>query len=162
MAVLAKNVITTVGRYSPQQAVFGIQPGILPDGTTAPSNLEDADEGIFARQSHRLREIALAGMITVSARDRIERANKSRTRDSAILHDYHQGDKVVLARTSLQGFVRLAWTSHCSQRGSQWRYSSKVSISHSHLSSTGCAACSSVLGKCHCYCLPHPGRGLFL
>ena len=93
-AVIAKNLLTTVGRYSPQQAVFGKQPGILPDSTTVASTMEDADEGLFARQSHRLREIAVSEMITVSARDRIERANKSRTRDSAVLHDYHQDDKV--------------------------------------------------------------------
>ena len=92
--MLAKHVMTTVGRYSPQQAVFGIQPGILPDSATVSSNLEDADECIFAIQHHRLREIAVSEMITVSARDRIERSNTSRTRDSAMLHDYRPGDKV--------------------------------------------------------------------
>ena len=79
-AVIAKNLLTTVGRYSPQQAVFGTQPGILPDDNTVPSNLEDADEGIFARQNHRLREIALHEMITVSAKNRVGRASKSKTR----------------------------------------------------------------------------------
>ena len=93
-AVIAKHLLTTVGRYSPQQAVFGIQPGILPDSTTVPSNLEDADEGLFARQNHRLREIALTEMITVSARNRVERANNSKTRDVAVLHNYQQDDKV--------------------------------------------------------------------
>ena len=93
-SVIAKNLLTTVGRYSPQQAVFGIQPGILPDSTTVPSNLEDADEGLFARQNHRLREIALTEMITVSARNRVERANNSKTRDVAVLHNYQQDDKV--------------------------------------------------------------------
>ena len=93
-AVLAKSVMTTVGRYSPQRAVFGIQPGILPDSTTSCSNFEDADEGTFARQNHRLREIVIREMITVSARDRIERANKSRRRGSAMLHDYRPGGKV--------------------------------------------------------------------
>ena len=75
-AVTANNLLTTVGRYSPQQAVFGVQPGILPDSTAVSSHLEDADEGLCARQSHRLREIAVSEMITVSARDRIERAEK--------------------------------------------------------------------------------------
>ena len=92
--MLAKNVMTTVGRYVPQQALFGIQPGILPDSTTVSSNLEDADEGICARQNNRLREIAISEMITVSARGKIERANKSRARDSAMLHDYRPGAKV--------------------------------------------------------------------
>ena len=33
-------------------------------------------------------------MITVSARNRVDRASKSKTRDAAALHNYQPGDKV--------------------------------------------------------------------
>ena len=67
MAVMAKNCMITVGQYSPQTAVFGTQPGILPDQDREQSHLEDAEDGILSRNTHRLREIALQEIITITA-----------------------------------------------------------------------------------------------
>ena len=44
LAVMAKNCMTTIGQHSPQTAVFGTQPGILPDQDREQSHLEDAED----------------------------------------------------------------------------------------------------------------------
>ena len=74
MAVMAKNCMITVGQYSPQTAVFGTQPGILPDQDREQSHLEDAEDGILSRNTHRLREIALQEIITITTRQRVNAA----------------------------------------------------------------------------------------
>ena len=127
------------------------------------SNLEDADEGIFARQSHRLREIAVSEMITVSARDRIERANKSRTRDSAALHDYRQGDKVEYWREppskGMSGWRGPATVVNVDPHGDvQVKYKSLIHTCRQQ----DVRPALLYLGKCHYHCLPGPGRGFFL
>eukprot|EP00975_Prorocentrum_lima_P009603 2046644-Prorocentrum_lima.AAC.1 len=63
MAVTAKNKLTTVGQYSPMQATLGYQPGLLPDIDHGDAHCDDEMFDAISRRTHRLREIALQGMI---------------------------------------------------------------------------------------------------
>ena len=102
MAVMAKNCMITVGQYSPQTAVFGTQPGILPDQDREQSHLEDAEDGILSRNTHRLREIALQEIITITARQRVKAAQNSRTRQAIQVNQYKFGDNVEFWRNPWQ------------------------------------------------------------
>ena len=70
------------------------QPGILPDQDREQSHLEDAQDGILSRNTHRLREIALHEIITITARQRVKAAQNSRTRQSLQVNNYRYGDNV--------------------------------------------------------------------
>jgi hypothetical protein len=57
MAVVAKNALTNIGGYMPQQAVFGTQSALLSDMSQGDAAMEDE------RSTHRLREIALQSLL---------------------------------------------------------------------------------------------------
>ena len=70
------------------------QPGILPDQDREQSHLEDAEDGILSRNTHRLREIALQEIITITARQRVKAAQNSKTRQAIQVNQYQFGDNV--------------------------------------------------------------------
>ena len=93
LAVNAKNTLTTVGGYTPQQAVFGQQSALLPDMTMGIAASEDDD-----RSTYRLREIALQSMLQATSMERVRRASKSRTQLSTKASEQHVGQIVEFYR----------------------------------------------------------------
>ena len=73
IAITAKNCLTTVGRYSPMNAVLGYQPGILPDLDRGDALQDDSTNNGVSRHAHRLHEIAIQNMVEVTARERAQR-----------------------------------------------------------------------------------------
>jgi hypothetical protein len=81
--VLAKNLLTSVAGVSPYQAVYGRLPPIMLEfEPLSETQLDDMGAGIpgVSKGHHRLRELAVAAMVDATARQRIERAMKARTR----------------------------------------------------------------------------------
>eukprot|EP00971_Amphidinium_carterae_P281276 5584632-Amphidinium_carterae.2 len=82
-AVHAHNVITSVGGYSPHQAVFGRSPPLLQLGPDEHSHETIGDGEQDLDKTARVREIALQAMLQSLASDRIKRASKSHTHQAA-------------------------------------------------------------------------------
>jgi len=99
-AVIAKNALFTLGKYTPLQAVFGRQPSILPDLESGDGNLDDSVGGpeALSRNRHRVREIAVSAMVERTAIERAQRAARSKTRRSTIDEKYEIGDDVEIFR----------------------------------------------------------------
>ena len=89
-AVLAKNVLLSVGGYSPYQAVYGRVPAVL-------RSLE-TEEGPDGRTAATLRELAISSMVEATARERAYRADRSKSRPSGELNQYAVGDLVEFYR----------------------------------------------------------------
>ena len=98
ITVTAKNSLTTIGGFSPLQAVLGYQPGILPDLDRTDA-LQDDSEGGVTRHMYRLREIAVQSMVETTAKERAQRALRSRTRPAIQTTDWKVGDTVEFFRT---------------------------------------------------------------
>ena len=79
---LIKNLLISMNGTSPYQTVFGRVPPLLAEfEPAAECQLDDLSAGIpgVSRHHHRLREVALAGMVELTARERMKRAFNSRT-----------------------------------------------------------------------------------
>ena len=82
---LAKNVMLSVAGFSPYQALCGRLPQMMANfEPSSDVQLVDDVSGIIgaSRHHHRVREIALASMVEMIAKQRIERAAKTQTRRS--------------------------------------------------------------------------------
>ena len=80
---LAKNLLISIGGYSPYQALYGRLPPIMAEFEPASeTQLDDMSAGVpgVSRHHHRLREIAVQSMVDLTAKQRIERAMRARTR----------------------------------------------------------------------------------
>jgi Reverse transcriptase (RNA-dependent DNA polymerase) len=100
-ACWAKNALTTVGGFSPHEAVFGRSARLLGDvegPITADSN--GTVSGVN-RHVQRIREIALAGMASSTAQARLQRAEHSKTRFPAQALGLVRGDLVDVWRKPL-------------------------------------------------------------
>ena len=104
-ALTAKNALTNVGGVSPMQAALGHQPAILPDSTQMAAIQDDNNaltgSGI-ARHSQRIRELAVEAMVNVSAKERLERAMRTKTRKAVQHEQYERGDEVEFFRPQSQ------------------------------------------------------------
>ena len=74
------------------QAVFGVIPALLPDLTLSDGNLDEE------LQTHRLREIATEAMVRSSAEERLNRALRTKSRQSDLADNYVAGETVELFR----------------------------------------------------------------
>jgi hypothetical protein len=81
-AVFAGNALISVNRTTPYNAVYGRVPHILPDINSFEEDASGTLPGVI-RHSHRLREIAVQQMVEGTARERINRAMRTRTKDPA-------------------------------------------------------------------------------
>eukprot|EP00971_Amphidinium_carterae_P342518 6481851-Amphidinium_carterae.1 len=92
-ALYCKNGITVIGSHTPYQAVFGRQVHLLP-------NLENeriTDDDRLPKGMHncqRLREIAVQAIVAETAKQRVARADRHRTRPALQGHDYQPGTKI--------------------------------------------------------------------
>ena len=80
------------------QAALGYQPGILPDLDQRDA-LYDSPDG-FTRHAHRLREIAVQSMVETTARERAQRALRSKTRPAIEVTEWKIGDTVEFFRAT--------------------------------------------------------------
>eukprot|EP00971_Amphidinium_carterae_P271540 5387674-Amphidinium_carterae.1 len=100
-AVLAKNVLLTVGGSSPYEGLFGRRIQLLPEfEEPGASMLQDTEGGIpgVSKQVNRLREVAVAQMIEATSKERLLRANRTRTRMSGEELALQPGDLVEIYR----------------------------------------------------------------
>ncbi|CAK0801133.1 unnamed protein product, partial [Prorocentrum cordatum] len=80
---LIKNLLITVAGYSPYQAVYGRLPPLLAEfEPVSDCQIDDQSAGIpgISRHHHRLREVAMQAMVEMTAKDRLRRALRSKTR----------------------------------------------------------------------------------
>ncbi|CAK0852886.1 unnamed protein product, partial [Prorocentrum cordatum] len=80
---LIKNLLITVAGYSPYQAVYGRLPPLLAEfEPVSDCQIDDQSAGIpgISRRHHRLREVAMQAMVEMTAKDRLRRALRSKTR----------------------------------------------------------------------------------
>lgn len=85
-ALFAQNALNTVGGYTPYQAVYGRQPGMLPPIQGKPQY--DSADG---RAEQRIREIAIQSMTEASAKAQLYRATKAIAQKYP---DYKKGEMV--------------------------------------------------------------------
>jgi len=104
LALTAKNALFTVGGATPTQAVFGRQPAILPSIDTSPAGCEDETGSMdgHSRGRHRLRELAVQAMVEATARHRIQRALRTKTRPAVQREEYKPDDDVEFWREPAQ------------------------------------------------------------
>ena len=106
-AVFAKDALFQMGNVSPYQALFGQTPSVLPDMTQSDAVLDDSvddcqDMDGYSRCRHRLRELAIQTCIEHSAKERAQRALRSKTRPATQSEAYDYGEKVEIWRSSGQ------------------------------------------------------------
>ncbi|CAK0897272.1 unnamed protein product [Prorocentrum cordatum] len=80
---LIKNLLITVAGFSPYQAVYGRLPPLLAEfEPVSHCQIDDQSAGIpgISRHRHRLREVAMQAMVEMTAKDRLRRALRSKTR----------------------------------------------------------------------------------
>ncbi|CAK0813698.1 unnamed protein product, partial [Prorocentrum cordatum] len=80
---LIKSLLITVAGYSPYQAVHGRLPPLLAEfEPVSDCQIDDQSAGIpgISRHHHRLREVAIQAMVEMTAKDRLRRALRSKTR----------------------------------------------------------------------------------
>ena len=91
-ATLSKNCLVSVGGRSPYEAIYGRTPPLLGVLEANPaSSPEDRDEA-------RLRELAVQSMVDATAKARMQRADKSKTRPAGELQGLAVGDLVEFYR----------------------------------------------------------------
>ena len=98
---LAKNLLISVGGYSPYQALYGRLPPIMAEFEPASeTQLDDLSAGApgVSRHHHRVREIAVQSMVDLTAKQRIERAMRARTRRATESLMSEPGDLVDIHR----------------------------------------------------------------
>ncbi len=138
-AVLAKNLLLSVGGVCPYQALYGRMPPIMAEfEPLSETMLDDESAGIpgISRHSQRLREVAVQSMVDLTAKQRIERAAKSKTRKPAEAMKLEQGDLVDFHRPPISkddsgwrgpatvvevdgGQITLRWQQRCMQARAQ-------------------------------------------
>jgi hypothetical protein len=98
--IVAKNLLFTVGKSTPMQAVFGRQLAILPNLEQGDALLDDTGVGPdgISRHSIRIREIACEEMLQVTSKERAERAARSKTRRAVQGEQDVAEDKVEIFR----------------------------------------------------------------
>lgn len=103
-AVFAKNALFQVGNVSPYQCLHGRTPTVLPDHNMSDAFLDDSVGGPagYSRGRHRVRELAVQTCIEHTAKERAQRALRSRTRSATQSESYDYGDKVDVWRSSGQ------------------------------------------------------------
>ena len=102
--VLANNLLTSIAGCSPYQAVYGRLPGIMSEfEPQSDLQLDDMGAGVpgVSKHHHRLRELALDAMVNATARQRIERAMKARTRVTTESLELKKDDLVEFHRPPL-------------------------------------------------------------
>ena len=80
---LIKNLLITVAGFSPYQAVYGRLPPLMAEfEPVSDCQIDDQSAGIpgISRHHHRLREVAMQSMVEMTAKDRLRRALRSKTR----------------------------------------------------------------------------------
>ena len=87
-SVLAKNCLVSIGSRTPYEAVYGRTPPLL--GTLEANPATSPDE----RDEGRLRELAVQSMVDATAKARLQRANKTKTRPAGELQELAVGDLV--------------------------------------------------------------------
>lgn len=91
-ATLSKNCLVSVGGRSPYEAIYGRTPPLLGALEANPaSSPDDRDEA-------RLRELAVQSMVDATAKARMQRADKSKTRPAGELQGLAVGDLVEFYR----------------------------------------------------------------
>ena len=88
--IMAGNCLVAVGGTTPYNALFGRQPGILPE--------LPALAGHGGRDAQRVREIAVQQMVEGTARAKVQRAMRTATRPTAEDKDFKVGDSVEFYR----------------------------------------------------------------
>ena len=94
---LAKNLLTSIGGVSPYQALYGRVPPILSEfEPQSDTQLDDSGPGVpgVSRGHHRLRELAVQTIVELTAKQRLDRALKSKTRRPAEQLELQAGDLV--------------------------------------------------------------------
>ena len=94
---LIKNLLITVAGYSPYQAVYGRLPPLLAEfEPVSDCQIDDQSAGIpgISRHHHRLRELAMQAMVEMTAKDRLRRALRSKTRTAQESLQLSVGDQV--------------------------------------------------------------------
>ena len=82
---LVKNLMISVAGSSPYQAVYGRVPPLMAEFEPASeTQLDDTSGGVsgMSRHHHRLREVSVQSMVEMTARQRMDRALTSKTRQS--------------------------------------------------------------------------------
>jgi hypothetical protein len=100
-ATFAKNALITIHGQTPYRALLGRSPNIMKEFEAAGNSMEADDQGGtpgVSRHVTRLREIAVRQMVEGTALDRIDRADKSKTRPAQIIKDIAVGDLIDIWR----------------------------------------------------------------
>ena len=98
---LAKNLLLSVGGSSPYQGLYGRMPPIMAEfEPLSDTQLDDVSAGIpgVSRHHHRLREITVQSMVDLTAKQRIERAMRAKTRGTVESEMFENGDLVEFHR----------------------------------------------------------------
>ena len=98
---LAKNFLVSVGGVNPDQALYGRTPPIVADFEPASGlPLDDSGAGIAgsSRHQHRLWEIPVQSMVDLTARQRVERAARAKTRRTTESLELQAGDQIEFHR----------------------------------------------------------------
>ena len=89
-AIIAKNTMTTIHGYTPNQAVFGTTSSLMPDLSRGDASIGDNDD----RAQQRLREIAIHAIVQATTEERLRRTQLSKTRLSTKSAGIVEGDTV--------------------------------------------------------------------
>ena len=102
-AVAAKNSLLVINGVTPYTAVFGRTPNLLGEfEKPSVSMIADSVGGEASKHASRLREISVQQMVEGTARERIQRAQKTQTRVTAEQLELVVGDLVDIYRTPRQ------------------------------------------------------------
>jgi len=107
---LAKNVLTTIGGFTPYTALYGRSPPMMADFEPgSETKLDDSSGGVegYSRHHLRLREVAVQSRVELTAKQRLTRALNSKTRVATEQLELEVGDQVDFHRTLSLGL------SHC-------------------------------------------------
>jgi hypothetical protein len=83
----------TVNGMTPYNEVYGRTPPVLP-GPEQFENPDDAKLPATVGETHRIRELAVLGMVEGSAKDRLRRALATKSTVSAAVQNFQLGEKV--------------------------------------------------------------------
>ena len=100
---LAKNVLTTIGGFTPYTALYGRSPPMMADFEPgSETKLDDSSGGVegYSRHHLRLREVAVQSMVELTAKQRLTRALNSKTRVATEQLELEVGDQVDFHRPS--------------------------------------------------------------
>ena len=114
LVLFVKNSLSVVNRVTPYLAAFGRQPPMLPP--IEGGFLGEIDDSLarpesIIRHQARVREIATISMVEATAKARMERADRCRSRKALQLLEYKRRQGRHLVRAGQEGHERLARTS---------------------------------------------------